>query len=269
MSVKELIGFIVLGENFASNDYNYEDYDLLKTLAKQSAFAIMKTKLTEELSETREFEAVGKLSSFIIHDLKNAASLLTLVTQNAHEHMNNPQFQKDAMTSVASTSEKIKVIIQKIKDLPKKFHMNFEYADLGQVVSEAVYELQMQGDTKIIYNVNKPINTLFDREEIRKVVTNLLINAIDATKGEGNIRVKTGVQRKMGYIKVSDNGYGMSEEFIEKKLFKPFQTTKKKGLGLGLYQSKTITEAHSGRLEVKSIEGIGTDFTVYIPVRQK
>jgi len=70
----------------------------------------------------------------------------------------------------------------------------------------------------------------------------------------------------MACITVSDNGCGMSGEFIEKHLFKPFYTTKKKGLGIGLYQCKSIVEAHGGSIKVKSKEGMGTDFTVYLPL---
>jgi signal transduction histidine kinase len=110
---------------------------------------------------------------------------------------------------------------------------------------------------------------MFDREEIRKVVLNLIINAIDASARNGKIKIKVGIENDMGFIMVSDNGIGMSKEFIETKLFKPFQTTKKKGLGVGLYQCKAIVEAHSGKMRVKSTEGEGTDFFVYLPVHTR
>jgi putative PEP-CTERM system histidine kinase len=266
VNVDTLIGFIILRENIASNYYNYEDYDLLKTLSKQSTFAILKASLTEELSEAREIEAVGKLSSFIIHDLKNAASVLSLVVQNAGEHMDNPKFQRDAMDSVAHSTERIQDLIHKLKEFPKKIHMRFEIVDLDKVVKEAVNELSM--GSNIEYEKQASIPTLVDREELKKVVINILINAQDATDGKGNIRVMIMNQGNMGCITVSDNGVGMSKEFMDKKLFKPFQTTKNKGLGLGLYQCKTIINAHSGKLEVKSMEGVGTTFSIYLPIRR-
>ena len=123
--INKLIGFVVLREGLAGNDYNYEDYDLLKTLAGQATFAIINAQMSEELIEAREMQAVGKLSSFILHDLKNAASMLTLVAQNAGEHMDNPEFQKDTIRSVINTSEKIKNLMEKLKNLPHKIHMNF------------------------------------------------------------------------------------------------------------------------------------------------
>jgi putative PEP-CTERM system histidine kinase len=269
LNIDQLIGFIILREGLVRSDYNFEDYDLLKTLARQATFAILKERLTEELYEAKEMEAIGKLSSFIIHDLKNAASMLTLLAQNAEEHMNNPDFQRDAIRSVSNTAEKINDIMQKLKELPHRMDLRFEYADLGSVIRESTNELSMNGSERLNYKEVEPVMTMFDREEIRKVAVNLLLNAIDATRGEGLITIKVGIQNDMGYFVVSDNGLGMSKEFIEKRLFRPFQTTKKKGLGVGLYQCKTIVEAHSGLLKVKSREGEGADFSVYLPLKKQ
>jgi len=266
---EKLIGFVVLRESLADNDYNYEDYDLLKTLARQATAAIMNAKLSEELIEAKEMEAMGKLSSFIMHDLKNAASMLSLIAQNAEEHIDDPNFQRDAMESVANTAEKIKGLIQKLKGLPSKISLNLERGDLGATVKEAVRKLDLNGKVRLNYEGVEPVRTIFDREEIRKVVLNLVINAIEASNAAQEVKIKVGIYNDMGFIKVSDNGIGMSKKFMETRLFKPFQTTKKKGLGVGLYQCKTIVEAHSGKLKVKSTEGKGTDFIVYLPIESK
>jgi putative PEP-CTERM system histidine kinase len=266
LSVDELIGFIVLGEGLAGNEYNYEDYDLLKTLAKQAAVAIINMRLTEDLTEAKEMEAMGRLSSFIIHDLKNAASMLSLITQNAEDHIDNPDFQRDSIRAISHTSGNIKSIIGKLKNLSGKTTLDFEDDDLGTYVKTAVRELDLNGNTMLSYKEMEPVKARFDKEEIIKVIINLIINAFDATAMRGKVEVVVGKEDNMAFVKVSDNGCGMSREFIEKSLFKPFQTTKKKGLGIGLYQCKTIVDAHSGRLKVVSEEGEGTDFIVYLPI---
>jgi putative PEP-CTERM system histidine kinase len=268
LNVDELIGFIVLMEGLASDDYNYEDYDLMRTLARQTTVAILNAKLMEELTEAKEMEAIGRLSSFIIHDLKNTASMLSLTAQNAEQHMDNPEFQKDAIRTVINTTEKIKSIIEKLKTLPEKAELHYSSADLGSCVQSVVIEMQLNGRAALSYSAVEPVLAEFDEEEIRKVVSNLIINALDATNGKGEIRITTGREENMGYVRVSDNGCGMSSEFIQKNLFKPFHTTKKKGLGIGLYQCKTIVEAHSGRLKVSSHEGKGSDFTLYLPLTE-
>ncbi len=92
------------------------------------------------------------------------------------------------------------------------------------------------------------------------------MNANDAS-GEGEqITVATRCRENWAEISVRDNGCGMSREFIEKSLFRPFQTTKKQGMGIGLYHCKTIVEAHGGRIEVESEEGRGTTFRVLLPM---
>ncbi len=264
---RDLIGFIILREGLANDDYNYEDYDLLKTLASQATSSVMNARLTEELAEARAMEAAGKLSSFIMHDLKNTASMLSLIAQNAEEHIDNPDFQRDAIKSVANTSGKIKSLMQKLSELPHKMDLRFEYADLGATVKDVIKEFNLNGNASLDYQESETVKTVFDREEVRKVIVNLIMNAIDATGGKGEVKVKVGIHDAMGFIMVSDNGSGMSLDFIKTRLFKPFQTTKKKGLGVGLYQCKTILDAHSGKMKVKSAVGKGTDFFIYLPIK--
>ncbi len=266
LNVDELIGFILLREGLTGEDYDYEDYDLLKTLARQATAAIMNARLTEELTEAKEMEAVGRLSSFIIHDLKNATSKLSLIAQNAEEHMDNPHFQKDATKAILNTSEKINNIIVKLKNLPKKTALDLEHADLGMCVKTAVMELNIHRNNMLSYKELVPVKTRFDKEEIIKVIINLVMNAFDAMTTYGEVKVVVGKEDNMAFVKVSDNGCGMSNDFIDKSLLKPFQTTKKKGLGIGLYQCKTIIEAHSGKLKIVSQEGKGTDIIMYLPL---
>ncbi|MBI4683520.1 MAG: PEP-CTERM system histidine kinase PrsK [Nitrospirae bacterium] len=266
LHMDRLVGFIILREALAKDEYNFEDYDLLKTLARQAALSIMNAKLSEELIEAKEMEAMGRLSSFIIHDLKNAASMLSLLAQNAEEHIDNPDFQRDAIRSVSNTSEKIKGIIGKLKNLPVKRSLDFENCDLGLCVKTAISELNLNGNSRLSYTESEHVKAKMDKNEIIKVIVNLIINAFDAAGRESEVKVSVGEEDGVAFIKVSDKGCGMSAEFIEKCLFKPFQTTKKKGLGIGLYQCKTIIEAHSGRIRVFSQEGKGTDFIVNLPL---
>ena len=268
-----LTGFIILRENLAGNDYNYEDYDLLKALARQATSAIMNARLTEELAESREMEAMGRLSSFIMHDLKNATSVLSLLTENAERHIDNPEFQKDAIKSISGTAVTMNELMQKLRNLPSRMNMNFDFGDMGAIVREVITELNFKGPARLggksmlTFKEIEPVKTIMDRDEIKKVILNIVINAIDATEGQGKIDITVGRQDNSGFIKISDNGVGMQNEFIETALFKPFKTTKPKGLGVGLYQCKTIVDSHSGKIKVKSKAGEGTEFTVYLPIK--
>jgi len=261
----KLVGFIILREAHTEIECNYEDYDLLKTFARQAAAAILNARMSEELVEAKEMEAIGRLSSFVIHDLKNASSMLTMLAQNAEEHMDNPDFQKDAIKSIVNTSEKIKGITMKLKNLPRKSKIVLDFHDLGMCVQGAISEFSVLGKASLAFKEDEQVKTKFDRAEMRKVVVNLIMNALDATDHSGKVEVEVGKVNNIPFIKVTDNGCGMSREFIEKHLFRPFHTSKKKGLGIGLYQCKTIIEEHSGKIRVVSQEGKGTEFIIYLP----
>ena len=106
-----------------------------------------------------------------------------------------------------------------------------------------------------------------DPAQIQKVVTNLVLNAGEAVGAGGQIRVETSQRNGCVVLAVADNGCGMSQEFLSRSLFRPFQTTKKNGLGIGMFQSKMIVEAHKGKIEVESETGKGTTFRVFLPVK--
>jgi signal transduction histidine kinase len=113
-----------------------------------------------------------------------------------------------------------------------------------------------------------PPQVSVDEEQIHKVLVNLMLNARDASGADGKIRVRTWATDGWVCLSVSDNGCGMSPAFIAQKLFKPFQTTKAEGIGIGLFHSRMIVEAHHGRITVESREGAGTTFTIYLPARK-
>ncbi|MBM4128872.1 MAG: PEP-CTERM system histidine kinase PrsK [Nitrospira sp.] len=259
-----VIGFITLGKSLGGETYTYEDYDLLKTLARQATSALMSARLAEELAEAREMEAMGRISSFVLHDLKNLVYTLSLTAENAQENITNHEFQKDMIQTLSSTVEKAKSLIQKLSEMPQKEALNLQTMDLVPLIKETIKPF-LNGKTKVEVECPGQLVRSVDGEEMRKVIQNLVLNAIEATKG-GEVHVRAGTEDGMAYIRVSDNGCGMSEEYIEKNLFKPFYSTKKKGLGIGLYQCKSIVEAHGGRIKVKSKQDVGTDFSVYLPL---
>ncbi|MEW6215358.1 MAG: XrtA/PEP-CTERM system histidine kinase PrsK, partial [Nitrospirota bacterium] len=264
MSNGSVIGFIELGESLSNDTYNYEDYDILKTLARQASSAIMNAKLSEELAEAREMEAMGRISSFILHDLKNLVYTLSMAAENALDNINNSEFQQDMLNTLSNTVDGMKVLIKKLSDMPRKVELNLETVDLVALVKEAIKPF-LNDKTKVEVECPEHLISRIDREEIKKVMINLCLNAVEATNG-GKVNVRIGTEDSMACITVSDDGCGMSEEYIKKHLFKPFHSTKRKGLGIGLYQCKSIVEAHSGSIKVKSREGAGTDFMVYLPL---
>ncbi|GAM10672.1 sensor protein ZraS [Geobacter sp. OR-1] len=258
----DLEGFIVLLRPInKGEEYTYEDYDLMKTLASQAAFALASAGLSEQLAVSREMEAVGKVTAFVMHDLKNLVYSLSLLTENAVDYIGEPEFQKDLLDTLGNTVAKMKFLIAKLKDLPERHNLELGEVDLLNMATETVASIPC-GDITVS---GSSVVAVADSQELSKVLTNLLINALDASDKGGCINVEVGV-KEQAFIRVIDRGCGMTPEFIREHLFSPFKTTKIKGLGIGLYQSKQIIEAHQGRVEVESKPGNGTTFTVWLPL---
>jgi putative PEP-CTERM system histidine kinase len=258
-------GLLVFGERLSREEFIYEDYDLMKTLARQAALSIKNFSLSEELAEAREMAAVARISSFVIHDLKNLASSLSVLLDNAQDYMDEPDFQKDTLKTIGNTVARMKSIMQRLKTIPQKHSLRPQPVDLAFLSREAVGEVaRVKPGAKLVCRGTKASSSV-DVEEMRKVVMNLLLNAVEACNGDGVVRVGTGRSDGMAYVRVEDSGCGIDDEFMKNHLFKPFRTTKQKGLGIGLYQCKQIAEAHGGRLEVESEVGRGSVFTVYLP----
>ncbi|MEA5114174.1 MAG: XrtA/PEP-CTERM system histidine kinase PrsK [Geobacteraceae bacterium] len=256
-----LEGFILLGRPFNKDEaYYYEDYDLMKTLARQASSAVLNLRLTDELSRAREMEAVGRISAFVLHDLKNLVSALAMVVDNAREHIDNPEFRKDMFQSLEGTVDKMKGLIAKLKKLNEKPSLQLQSADLLELASATA---EMVNAEEITVS-GEAAYAEIDREEMRKLLLNLMLNAVEASGDKPGVSVIVGTDT-MVYVRVIDKGCGMTQDFIRNDLFKPFRTTKSKGLGIGLYQCRQIAEAHGGKIEVASEAGKGSVFTVRLP----
>ncbi len=257
----EPAGLLLLGAQLNSGEkLTYEDFDLMRMLARQATSTLLSIKLSAQLSSAQEMAAMGRVSTFVIHDLKNLASNLAMVTENATDYLDDPDFQRDMLETLNGTVSSMKGLITRLRNVAKPKELSLETTDLRELAEEGV---RLAGGLQVEVT-GEPVAAQVDEGEIQKVVQNLLINAREASGSNEPIGLEVG-QTEEAYLKVSDSGCGMTEEFIRERLFQPFQTTKAKGFGIGLYQCKNIVEAHGGRIEVDSRVGEGTTFTVWLP----
>lgn len=261
-----LVGIMTLSEKVYYEPLTFEESELVRTISNQAAAGLMNLTLSERLRQAKELEAFQTMSAFFMHDLKNLASKLSLVTQNLPEHMDNPEFRADALKTLTQSVAKVNNMSSRLSLLSQKLELSFRETDLNGLVVEGVADIKGFAGAGITVNPGDVPGLAIDREQIHKVLENLLMNACDAAGPGGSIVVATGCHENWAEIAVSDNGAGMSREFIEKNLFRPFQTTKKQGMGIGLYHCKTIVEAHGGRINVDSEEKKGTTFKVLLPI---
>jgi len=271
MRVKSnIIGLIVVGEHSFGEKYVDDDFELIETIALQAAYVIWNIKLSEDLAAAEEKEKINKLVSFVIHDLKNCASLLSMVVQNAEEYADNLEFYKDSMETVCSTAEKINALIAKISDVRVDVKLHTTQVDINDLVDTSMRGLDFLENSKVSIKMHMSDAHMFsmvNAEQIQKVIVNLILNALDAVKDEEHCRidVSTFVLDEYVVFDVQDNGCGMDNDFIRRSLFKAFKTTKQKGMGIGLYQCKHIVEEHRGKIEIVSEKGEGSKFSVFLP----
>ncbi len=264
--VLRIEGFIVLGKMIKPDEaYIYEDFDLMKTCARQAIQAIRQQKLSQALLQTREEAAIGNVATFVMHDLKNQLAALSLISENAPRLITNPDFQKDLVDSLLCTVRNMQGLIGNLKTLDKQNLLYLEKVDLLTLVKESAVQL---GSGHVSVSGEQLFATV-DRGEMQKVIINLLVNGIEASENDVPVHVAVGEQDDSVYLRVSDNGCGMSPQFVQTELFVPFHSTKSAGLGIGLFQCRQIIQSHNGKIDVESTPGVGSTFTVWLPRRQE
>ena len=262
------IGMAILADRVGGVPYTVEELDLLKCMGDQIAVGLLNLRLTEEIMRGKELEAFQAMSAFFVHDLKNAASTLSLTLQNLPVHFDDPVFREDALRGIGETANRINQLISRLGAL-RHLELKPVEVDLNALVADALEVLQSAPEINVVKELRLEPKLKVDRDQFGSVITNLLLNARDALGPGGEVRVETRQSDDWAIVSVADNGCGMSPAFLRASLFRPFQTTKKKGLGIGMFQSKMIVEAHRGKIRVESEPGAGTTFRVMLPLQRQ
>jgi putative PEP-CTERM system histidine kinase len=260
----EFLGVIALGDRVAGEPFSMQDFDLFKCIGDQAAASLLNVQLAEKLRRSTQLEAFQSMAAFFVHDLKNAASTLSIMLQNLPVHFDDPEFRQDALRGIGSTVTHINRLIGRLGSLRHELKIEVAEADLNEVVESVVAGIERSPKFTIEKQLGALPRFAFDRDQIHKVITNLVLNATEAVSVEGRVRIATTLEDGWAVLTVADNGCGMDPHFLAHSLFRPFQTTKKSGLGIGMFQSKMIVEAHGGRVAVASERGQGTTFRVQL-----
>ena len=262
-------GVIMIGDRISGISFPEQDMDMLVCVAGHVATRLLNVQLAQRLMQAKELEAFQTMAAFFVHDLKNAASTLNLMLQNLPLHFNDPAFREDALRGMGKTVAHMNRLISRLGQLRHDLSLNLAPADLNAAVQSSLRGLENPAGVTITKDFQPVPPCPLDQEQFGKVVTNLVLNAIEATPSGGSIRLATAQAGREAVLTVADTGCGMSPEFMQRSLFRPFQTTKKTGLGIGMFQSKMIVEAHGGRMTVASAPGQGTTFQVFLPLHGK
>ncbi|WP_334188781.1 XrtA/PEP-CTERM system histidine kinase PrsK [Noviherbaspirillum sp.] len=261
---EELFGFVVLSKSRSKVTLNWEVTDLLKIVGKQAASYLARQESANALAVARQFETFNRMSTFVVHDLKNLVSQLALLLANAEKHKESPEFQKDML-------ETIEHAVQKMRGLLQKFNRDFSTERSGRVLLENVLERAVASRIGAEPRPRLDIRTSgmavsADFTRLERVIGHLIQNAIEATPRDGRIDVRLMEEAGNGVIEIADTGKGMNDQFIRGRLFKPFESTKSAGMGIGVFETREYILQIGGKLDVSSQPTQGTTFRVSLPL---
>ena len=270
MLQEKLFGFVVLQRARSPVKLNWEIIDLLEIAGSQAASYLAQEDAADALMVARQFESFNRMSTFVVHDLKNLVAQLSLMNANAEKHKDNPEFQRDMLETLNHSVQKMKLLLQKLS--------RSENADKPQplavddVVRQALALKSAFEPHPQLLVEQAGLRVLADRERLERVLGHLIQNAIEATPRDGNVMVRVAPpadgREHAVEVEITDTGEGMTEEFIRERLFKPFDSTKSAGMGIGVFESREYITELGGALEVTSQPGLGTTFKVVLPLHR-
>jgi putative PEP-CTERM system histidine kinase len=243
---------------------DWEVRDLLKTASRQAAVFLAQMDATEALLEARKFDAFNRMSAFVVHDLKNIVTQLSLMLKNAQRLHGNPEFQQDMLSTVESSLEKMRRLMLQLREgaAPSGGTLGVE---LAPILRRLAAMAEARG-RRLAVDAPEGLATRGHDERLERVLGHMVHNALDATPPEG--RVWARASRASGQVKVEigDTGVGMTEEFVKTRLFRPFSSTKASGMGIGSFESLQYIRELGGSIDVVSAPGRGTVVTMLLPL---
>jgi putative PEP-CTERM system histidine kinase len=261
---ERLLGFMVLERSLGQVTFNWEVSDLLKTAARQAASNLAQMEASDALMVARQFESFNRMTAFVVHDLKNLVAQLSLLLSNAQKHKHNPEFQDDMISTVENSVQRMTRMLTQLRS--DNAEATLSSVDLGALLQAAI-------DSKSAYRL-KPqlrvehpgLSVRAERERLLRVVGHVIQNAIEATPHDGKVEVRLKRTGSDAVIEVEDSGCGMDEQFVRERLFRPFDSTKGTGMGIGAYECREYIRELGGQVEVSSEPSRGTTFQLMLPL---
>jgi putative PEP-CTERM system histidine kinase len=258
-----LIGIVIIAPSRAPRALDWEDFDLLRIAGRQAASHLAERQLADALSEAQRFEEFNRRFAFILHDIKNLVSQLSLLARNAERHAEKPEFRLDMIATLNNSTAKMRDLLARLAQ--------HHSGSAGAMVATDLYPLVERiaagrRDRHPISIEGETLAALTDPAGLEQAIGHLLDNAIDASPPAEPIRVRVAAVDGQAQITIADSGEGMDDAFIRDRLFTPFSSTKSAGFGIGAYEARAIVNAMQGRLEVVSRRGEGTVFTLSLPL---
>lgn len=260
----ELIGFVVLLQPRTPFELNWEVYDLLKTAGRQAASFLAQVMATEALLEARKFDAFNRMSAFVVHDLKNIVTQLSLMMKNAKRLHDNPEFRQDMLMTVENSLEKMRQLMAQLREGANASEGNVG-VDLAHV-SRQLQQLAAAQGRELALRSMPPLRARGGSQRLERVIGHWVQNAIDATTPGQAVWMDLTRLGSFARLVVGDAGKGMSAAFVRDELFRPFRSSKGDGMGIGAYECQQYLQELGGKILVHSEPGQGTQVEMLLPL---
>ena len=262
---QRLVGIVVLAAPEYRRQLDWEDFDLLRTAGHQAASSLAEALGQEALSHAQRFEEFNRRFAFILHDIKNLVSQLSLLARNAERHADNPEFRDDMVATLKSSVGKMNDLLARLAPQSSGRVQRIEAQSLRPILNAAIAGKRRDREVNLLGDAGA--EALVDANALEQSVGHLLQNALDASTGEP-VTVRVIRADDHVAIAIADKGVGMDGDFVRNRLFQPFASTKPGGFGIGAFEARSLITAMGGRISVDSRPGRGTTFTVILPVAQ-
>jgi len=263
LAAEGVVGFVVLMTPRVQIELDWEVFDLLKTAGSQVAALLGQIEANDALSESERFAAFSRMSAFVVHDLKNLVAQLSLLLKNAQRHGANADFRHDMLITLQHVVDRMNGMLAQVR-LGTRPVENPQGVDLSVIVKR-VCELKSAQRSRLVCGTCEPVAAVGHHDRLEHVLSHVVQNAIDAIDADGHIRVSLEHDGANAVVEVVDDGIGMSPAFVQQRLFKPFQTTKETGMGIGVYESHQYVTSLGGQMIVESTPGAGTRVRIVLP----
>lgn len=263
---ERLVGIVVLARPAQPRRLDWEDFDLLRVAGRQLASYLAEHNGQQALAEAARFDDFNRRIAFVMHDIKNLASQLSLLARNAELHAENPAFRVDMLVTLRNSADKLNAMLARLSRYGASAIEALQPVRADEVARAVVAQFANRHPVSLVESA--PFEVAARREPLEQVLLHLVQNAVDASAADSPVFVRLCVDGLNGCIEVIDSGIGMSPEFVRSRLFKPFVSTKQGGFGIGAYEARELVRAMQGRLDVESREGLGSRFEVRLPLAE-
>jgi putative PEP-CTERM system histidine kinase len=259
----KLVGLVLLAAPGFRRSLDWEDFDLLKTAGRQAASSLAEAHGQQALSQAQRFDEFNRRFAFILHDVKNLVSQLSLLARNAERHADNPEFRADMVATLKSSVDKMNDLLARLAPQAGSRPVKPEAQPLSPILEAAIDAGNRGRDVRL--RGNQSLWAVADALALEQAVTHILHNAIDASAPDQPVMIDVLGAGDEVAISVIDEGKGMTVDFIRDQLFQPFASTKDGGFGVGAFEARALVAAMGGILTVQSRPGKGSRFTIRLP----